>query len=122
MNWLIIALIFILLFYLWIRRGGKPYNFGRGIAKAQLTGIKRFGEDNLSKEDLYVKSILSRPGVERYFDEAKIRHNLKGNTIFAHLVEILAISEFQWRIGRLPNEDESNKIHEGIYSVIPDDL
>jgi len=46
--------------------------------------------------------------------------NIKGN--FIELVELLANSEFQWRIGRLPNEDESNKIHEGIYSVIPDDL
>jgi len=117
MFWVIFGIIVVVLF-VWLNNKGKPKNFARGVAKAQLTGYKRFSRKGLSKKDVYIKTISSRPGVYKYYSLSEIENDAEKSS-FGTMVEILINREFLHRTGKMPTMEELNIMSSEVHRVIP---
>jgi len=119
MEWLIVVAVIIVLLWFFVYKS-KPENFAKGVAKAQLTGYKRFKDESLPKEELYVKALSTRAGVHKYYPLSDMQHDASQYG-FVYMVEMLVVREFESRLGRQPTIEEISIMYEQVEKVIPED-
>ena len=105
----------------------SPKGFAKGLANAQLKSFRAFQRKfpALSKEQLYVESLSTRPGYtrEEVLDIVQFAKTyITGSFNLQRVVLAVADREYTRRVGHTPSQDISIQLVEGVVSVIPNDL
>ena len=127
---ILIGVIILLWLIFVLFRPKSPRRFAEDIAKIQLKALFAYAEKykNLPKEDIYFKTLLSRPSysasdVENIFQKAK--EGGKENITFSRLVLMLVLEEYNRDFPSRRFEDPEIRRElimgfcEGVDSVIP---
>jgi hypothetical protein len=120
MEWLIVVAVIIVLLWFSVYKS-KPENFAKGVAKTQLNGYKKFKDESLPKEELYVKVLSTRPGVHKYYPLSDMQHDASSQYGFVHMVEMLVVREFEGLLRRQPTIEEISIMYEQVEKIIPED-
>lgn len=99
-----------------------PTKYAKGIAKAQLKAYETQKElyPELSKSELYVRAISTRPGLSD-----GVLNNIKhesGNGTFRSVVHVLVSSDYAERMKKFPDSDINTEMWNAVDEIIPEHL